>query len=585
MDINKRSILWIVFAVSLVILWNNWMISTGKPSMFAPAPAKPVASASASATAAGTPAAVAASAAAAATGDAVAVPVKTEIVTITTDVMRVDIDTLGGTIKRLELLKHKGSSDPGWMNGCWGLFEFCKPKGGEQTEVLFTENGKHTYLGETGLVNAPGVAGPALPNHQTAFVAKPGARMLNDANQVQLVLEAEQGGVKLTKTFTFKKGDYVVDVQHTVTNTSTAPIAPQLYLQLKHDGTQPPSSGFMSAGGFIAPSMYTSESKYKKYEFKKIEKDAETQKENPGKPFTPDHVTKANDGWVAIAQHFFVSAFVPQDKLPRDIFTKKEGENLYSIGVVQPLGTLAPGVSVTNNAKLYSGPQNTEALKQVTEGLDLVKDYGWLAIVARPMWAAMDAIHSVVGNWGWTIIAFTIAIKLLFFPLSAASFRSMAKMKTVTPKMTAIRERYKGDPQKMNQAMMELYKTEKINPLGGCLPILVQMPVFIALYWVLNASVEMRGAPWALWITDLTQHDPWAILPVLYAISMYITTRLNPQPADPVQAKMMMFMPIAFSVMFFFFPSGLVLYWVVNNLLSIAQQWVITKKLEVGVAK
>jgi YidC/Oxa1 family membrane protein insertase len=582
MDINKRSILWIVFAVSLVILWNNWMISTGKPSMFAPAPAKPVASASASAsaTASGTPAAVAASAAAAATGDAVAVPVKTEIVTITTDVMRVDIDTLGGTIKRLELLKHKGSSDPGWMNGCWGLFEFCKPKGGEQTEVLFTENGKHTYLGETGLVGAPN-----LPNHQTAFVAKPGARMLNDANQVQLVLEAEQGGVKLTKTFTFKKGDYVVDVQHTVTNASAAPIAPQLYLQLKHDGTQPPSSGFMSAGGFIAPSMYTSESKYKKYEFKKIEKDAETQKENPGKPFTPDHVTKANDGWVAIAQHFFVSAFVPQDKLPRDIFTKKEGENLYSIGVVQPLGTLAPGASVTNNAKLYSGPQNTEALKQVTEGLDLVKDYGWLAIVARPMWAAMDAIHSVVGNWGWTIIAFTIAIKLLFFPLSAASFRSMAKMKTVTPKMTAIRERYKGDPQKMNQAMMELYKTEKINPLGGCLPILVQMPVFIALYWVLNASVEMRGAPWALWITDLTQHDPWAILPVLYAISMYITTRLNPQPADPVQAKMMMFMPIAFSVMFFFFPSGLVLYWVVNNLLSIAQQWVITKKLEVGVAK
>ena len=580
MDINKRSILWIVFAVSLVILWNNWMISTGKPSMFAPAPAKPaVAAASASAAAGTLPAAVAA-ASAAATGEAVAVaaPVKTEVVTITTDVMRVDIDTLGGTIKRLELLKHKGAGDPGWFNGCWGLFQFCKPKPAQDTEVLFNQEGKHVYLGETGLVGAPG-----LPNHQTAFVAKPGARMLNDANQVQLVLEAEQGGVKLAKTFTFKKGDYVVDVQHAVTNTGAAPVAPQLYLQLKHDGTQPESSGFMSTGGFIAPSFYSSETKYKKYEFKKIEKDGEANKDNPFKPVT--QVEKANDGWVAIAQHFFVSAFVPQEKLPRDIFTKKEGDNLYSVGVVQPLGTLAPGATVTNSARLYSGPQNTQALKQVTEGLDLVKDYSWLAIVASPMWTAMDFIHSIVGNWGWTIIVFTIAIKLLFFPLSAASFRSMAKMKTVTPKMTAIRERYKGDPQKMNQAMMELYKTEKINPLGGCLPILVQMPVFIALYWVLNASVEMRGAPWALWITDLTQHDPWAILPVLYAISMYVTTRLNPQPADPVQAKMMMFMPIAFSVMFFFFPSGLVLYWVVNNLLSIAQQWVITKKFDTGTAK
>jgi YidC/Oxa1 family membrane protein insertase len=576
MDINKRSILWIVFAVSLVILWNNWMISTGKPSMFAPAPAKPVV-ASASAAAAGTPAAAAASAAAVAAVPGAPAPIKTEVVTITTDVMRVDIDTLGGTIKHLELLKHKAAGDPGWLGGCFGLFEFCKPKGGQNTEVLFSEQGKHIYLGLTGLVGAPN-----LPNHQTPFVAKPGARMLNDADKVQLVLEAEQGGVKLTKTFVFKKGDYVVDVQHAVTNTSAAPLAPQLYLQLKHDGTPPEGSGFMNPS-FIAPTFFTSENQYKKYEFKTIEKDAEKQADNPFKPV--NHVTNSKDGWVAISQHFFVSAFVPQEGLVRDIFTKKEGDNLYSIGVVQPLGSLAPGATVTNNARLYSGPQETETLKKVTEGLDLVKDYGFLAIVARPMWAAMAAIHSVVGNWGWTIIAFTVAIKLLFFPLSAASFRSMAKMKTVTPKMTAIRERHKGDPQKMNQAMMELYKTEKINPLGGCLPILVQMPVFIALYWVLNASVEMRGAPWALWITDLTQHDPWAILPILYAISMYITTRLNPQPADPVQAKMMMFMPIAFSVMFFFFPSGLVLYWVVNNLLSIAQQWVITKKLEVGTAK
>jgi len=558
MDINKRTILWIVFAVSLVILWNDWMVSTGKPSMFSPAPVKTAAPA-AKPGAAGVPAPVGAATATSAspgavTAPGVPAPIKTETITITTDVVRADIDTLGGQIKRLELLKYKDGFDE------------------KKNQVLFKQEGKHTYLGQTGLVGAPG-----LPNHATAFAAKPGARVLNDGNQVQLVLEAEQGGVKLTKTFTFKRGEYVIDVRHDVTNTGAAPITPELYLQLVHDGNSPEGSSWFNPS-FTGPTMYTPEEKYKKLSFEKIEKEDKAQKESPGKPFTPDHPTKADGGWVAVSQHFFVSAFVPQDKLARSIFTKKEGDNLYSIGVVQPLGALAPGATVSNSARLYSGPQETHMLDPVSPGLDLVKDYGMLAVVAKPMWWVMEKIHSALGNWGWTIIAFTVMIKLIFFPLSAASFRSMAKMKLVTPKMTAIRERHKGDPQKMNQAMMELYKTEKINPLGGCLPILVQMPVFIALYWVLNASVEMRGAPWALWIHDLTKPDPFFVLPVLYAISMYITTKLNPQPADPVQAKMMLFMPLAFSVMFFFFPSGLVLYWVVNNVLSIAQQWVITKK-------
>jgi YidC/Oxa1 family membrane protein insertase len=246
---------------------------------------------------------------------------------------------------------------------------------------------------------------------------------------------------------------------------------------------------------------------------------------------------------------------------------------------------VAPGATVSNTAKLYSGPQDEKLLESVSTKLDLVKDYGFLTIIAKPIFWVINQIHSVLGNWGWTIIAFTILIKLAFFPLSAAGYKSMAKVKLVTPKMQAIRERYKDDPAKMNQATMELYKTEKINPLGGCLPILVQMPVFIALYWVLQASVEFRGAPWIGWIHDLSQHDPWCILPVLYAISMYITTKLNPAPADPMQAKMMMWMPLAFSVMFFFFPSGLVLYWVVNNILSIGQQWVITKKFAEAPAK
>ncbi|WEF32295.1 membrane protein insertase YidC [Pseudoduganella chitinolytica] len=557
MDINKRTILWIVFAVSLVALWNEWMISSGRPSMFAPAKTAPATDAKAgNAANGGVPAPVGtATVAGAAAVPGSAAPFKSEVVTVTTDVFKVDIDTLGGQIKRLELLKFKDGIDP------------------TRNQQLFQQAGNRVYLAQTGLVGAPG-----LPNHHTGFTVRPGPRTLDAAGQLQVVMDAEQNGVKLTKTFTFKRGDYVIDVRHDVTNTGTAPLKPELYLQLVHDGNKPEGSSWFNPS-FTGPTLYTDADKYKKLTFEKIEKEDATQKENPGKPFTPDHPTKADNGWVAISQHFFVSALVPQAKQMHDIFTRKVDTNTYAIGVVQPLGTLAPGATVSNNAKLYSGPQEEQALESVSPGLELVKDYGMLTIVAKPMYWVMEKIHGALGNWGWTIIAFTILIKLIFFPLSAASYRSMARMKVVTPKMTAIRERYKGDPQKMNQAMMELYKTEKINPLGGCLPIVVQMPIFIALYWVLNASVEMRGAPWIGWIHDLTRPDPFFILPVLYAISMYVTMKLNPQPADPTQAKMMLFMPLAFSVMFLFFPSGLVLYWVVNNLFSIAQQWVITKKL------
>ncbi|MET3134487.1 YidC/Oxa1 family membrane protein insertase [Oxalobacteraceae bacterium GrIS 1.11] len=572
MDINKRTILWIVFSLSLVVLWNDWMVSNGKPSMFsmtpeqvAKAPAAPAASATlpALANASAVPGAVAPAAA-----------FKGERITITTDVIKADIDTVGGQLKRLELLKYKGSGNPGWFNGCFGLFEMCKPdNGGDKNEVLFDEGAGHVYLAQTGLVGAG--ADGAFPNHTTGFVARPGARVLDNGNQVQLILEAVQGGVKLTKTFTFKRGDYVIDVRHEVSNVGAAPVKPELYLQLVHDGKPPVTERFQSS--FTGPTMFTEADHYKKLTFEKIEKeDAEAIK--TGKAVVPDHPVKADNGWFAISQHFFVSAFVPQDKMARDIFTKKIDTNVYAIGNVLPLPTLAPGASIAVDAKLYSGPQESKLLEPVAPGLELVKDYGWLTIVAKPIFWVMEHLHAVLGNWGWTIIAFTILIKLAFFPLSAAGYRSMAKMKVVTPKMQAIRERYKGDPAKMNQATMELYKTEKINPLGGCLPILVQMPVFIALYWVLGASVEIRGAPWIGWISDLGQHDPYCILPVLYAVSMFITTKLNPAPADPMQAKMMLFMPLAFSLMFFFFPSGLVLYWVVNNVLSIGQQWVITKK-------
>ncbi len=563
MDINKRTILWIVFAVSLVVLWNNWQVSNGHPSMFAAPPAQsakapaaqPAALPSASATA-GTPpvAAVAANGAVPAAAEAF----KSERVTITTDLFRVDVDTLGGTIRRLELLKFKDGIDA------------------TKNQVLFDVDGAtgKAYLAETGLIGAAG-----LPNHQTGFIAKPGPRMLNDANQIQLVLEAESGGVKLTKTYTFKRGDYVIDVRHDISNVGTVPVKPELYLQLVHDGNKPAGDSFFNSS-YTGPTLYTDADKYHKLQFEKLEK-AAVEAAKTGKDALQDHPTKADNGWFAISQHFFVSAFVPQDKLARTIFTRKVTTNQYAIGVTQPLGTLAPGATISNDARLYSGPQEEKLLEHVSPGLELVKDYGFLTIIAKPIFWVMDQIHKALGNWGWTIIAFTILIKLAFFPLSAAGYRSMAKMKVLTPKMQAIRERHKGDPAKMNQATMELYKAEKINPLGGCLPILVQMPVFIALYWVLQASVEIRGAAWIGWITNLAAPDPYFILPVLYAITMYITTKLNPAPADPMQAKMMLFMPLAFSVMFFFFPSGLVLYWVVNNILSIAQQYVITKKFAV----
>ena len=559
MEFNKRTVLWIVFAISLIVLWNNWMVANGKQSMFSPArpaqvaqqktsdvPAAPQAGSNA------VPGVPATPGAPAVPGGAPVAAVASPVVTVTTDVVKVDIDPVGGVIKRLEMLQYRD--------------HFDKTK----NQVLFSVNGPNVYLGQTGLIGT--TAAGVLPNHTTPFTVRPGVRTLGANGQVQVVMDAEQGGVRLTKTLTFRKGDYLIGVRHDVTNIGTAPVQPSLYLQLQHDGTKPATdSWFMPS--YTGPTLYTSTDKYQKLTFEQIEKGS------------ADHALKADNGWVAISQHFFVSAFIPADRTPRDIFTKKIATNLYAIGTVQSMGTVAPGATVSVDSRLYSGPQDERTLETITPGLELVKDYGMLTVIAKPIFWVMTQLHAMLGNWGWTIVALTILIKLAFFPLSAAGYRSMAKMRVVTPKMQAIRERFKSDPVKMQQATMELYKTEKINPLGGCLPILVQMPVFFALYWVLQASVEMRGAPWIGWIQDLTQPDPFYILPVIYAVSMFITTKLNPQPTDPVQAKMMLFMPIAFSVVFFFFPSGLVLYWVVNNILSIAQQWVITRKFETAAAK
>ncbi|RJG04635.1 membrane protein insertase YidC [Noviherbaspirillum cavernae] len=545
MDI-RRTVLWVVFSLSLLLLWDNWMRYNGKQSMFFPTatqPAKPAAGTTPGGAKSDLPQASTAGSTAPSTVPGGTTVAPSERITITTDIVKADIDTVGGELKRLELLKHKDSVEP------------------TKNMVLFDSSPERTYLGQTGLI------GGAFPNHKSAFVAKPGPRALDGANELQLVLESEQGGVKLVKTYTFKRGDYTIGVKHEVVNSSGAPINPSLYLQLVRDGNKPAGESYFYST-FTGPVIYTDADKFQKLTFEDIEKGKAT------------HATKADNGWIALVQHYFVSAFVPPEKVVREIYTKKVDTNLYAVGNILPLGAIAPGATSVMESRLYSGPQESAILEKVAPGFDLVKDYGWLTIVAKPIFWLMDQIHKVLGNWGWTIIVLTILIKLAFFPLSAASYRSMAKMKTVTPKMQSIRERFKSDPAKMNQAMMELYKTEKINPLGGCLPIVVQIPVFIALYWVLLASVEMRNAPWLGWIQDLASPDPFYILPIVMAVTMFIQTKLNPTPPDPIQAKVMMFMPIVFSVMFFFFPAGLVLYWVVNNILSIAQQWVITRKIE-----
>ncbi|MFJ2988180.1 membrane protein insertase YidC [Collimonas sp. NPDC087041] len=548
MDI-KRTVLWVVFSVSLLFLWDQWQRHNGQPSLFFPSanqtapvatgPAGSAASASTDVPQASATTAAGAGAVPAATS---AVAAKGEVITITTDVVKAEIDTIGGELKHLELLTQKDTVDP------------------TKNLVLFDSSPTRTYLAETGLIGGP------FPNHKSPFVALPGPRTLDNGNQVQLVLESTEGGVKLTKTFTFTRGDYTIDVKHTITNDTGAPISPSLYLQLVRDGN-PPAGEQRFVHTFTGASVYTEANKFQKFTFENIEKG------------NAEHAFKADDGWFALMQHYFVSAFIPQDKAPREIFTKKLATNLYAVGNILPLGTIAPGASVTMDARLFSGPEETAVLEKLAPGLTLVKDYGWQKIIAEPIFWLMTQIHKILGNWGWTIICLTLLIKLAFFPLSAASYRSMAKMKLVTPKMTSIRERYKSEPQKMNQAMMELYKTEKINPLGGCLPIVIQIPVFLSLYSVLLASVEFRNAPWLGWIHDLAAPDPFYILPIVMAISMFIQTKLNPTPPDPMQAKVMMFMPLIFSVMFFFFPSGLVLYWVTNNILSIAQQWVITRKM------
>jgi YidC/Oxa1 family membrane protein insertase len=548
----RRTVLWVVFTMSLVLLWDGWQKHNGHPSMFSPAPAKTAPAAAASAPA-GVPAA--ASTASGATAVAAGVPaapasapVASQTVEISTDVVKATLDTQGGSLVRVELLKHKDEADPSGH------------------VVVLNRSAGHNYVAQTGLVGVTGA-----PNHMNLMTLQPGARSLADGAQELVVRfeSPEMGGVKLIKTYSFKRGDYAISVKHEVQNVSAAPVSPQLYVQLTRDGSAGPGeSSFYST--FTGPAQYTEKNKFHKIDFKDIEK---------GKA---EYEKSANDGWVAMVQHYFTSAWLRTAQSPREFRVNKVDNNLYAIGMVFPMGQAVPGASVSAEDQLYVGPQEEKKLAQLAPGLELVKDYGWFTILSKPLFWLLDQLHGkVFGNWGWSIIALVVLLKIAFYWLNASAYRSMAKMKAVNPRIMELRERLKDKPQQMQQEMMRIYREEKVNPIGSCLPIFLQMPFFIALYWVLLSSVEMRHAPWILWITDLSAKDPYFILPVLMTATSLFQVWLNPAPPDPVQAKMMWIMPLAFSVMFFFFPAGLVLYWLVNNILSIAQQWMINKRMGV----
>ncbi len=430
--------------------------------------------------------------------------------------------------------------------------------------VLFDNSQSRQYEAQTGIIDL-NQENRILPNHTSQFT-----KNLAKSNSKYLVLENETNSVKLTKIYDLVDDSFVVKVQHQIENKSDEPIDIGIYLQLLRDSGDP-AGGSSFYHTYTGPVVYSEEAKFQKVPFDDI-KDNKT-----------EHVKIADSGWIGIIQHYYVSAWILRNQFEREIYTRELRNNLFTVGTIQSLKSLKPSETAVHESILYVGPQYQETLKKLAPGLDLVVDYGILTVIAKPIFWLLEKLHSFIGNWGWAIVALTIIIKLIFYPLTAASYKSMAKMKNVTPKIMQIREQNKDDKLKMNQAMMDLYKKEKINPLGGCLPILIQIPVFIALYWVLLASVEIKDAPWIFWIRDLSAPDPFFILPLIMAVTMFIQMRLNPTPPDPLQAKIMMFMPVVFSIFFFFFPAGLVLYWLVNNIVSIAQQWSIMRQLNVKV--
>jgi len=579
----RRTILWVIFGFSLVMLWDQWQVYNGHKATFlpsrsaataeGPAPVAPVAGASG--TGAELPAAAGAANSAGVPTQAGAAAPAGELVTVSTDVFKAVIDSRGGTITRLELSQFLDSTNHhGLVEKVRSLIGLPNPLNEVKPVLLMEDDSPATrYLAQTGLIN-PETKGAYFPNHTTPMTVQAGPRSLADGQDTMEVSFASEpvGGLKYVKTYVFKRGDYSIQVKHQVVNTTNEALDAQLYLQLLRHGTVPSSTMF-GTNTFTGPAFYTEEKKFHKVAFSDITKD---------KVELPPPAT---NGWVAMVQHYFVSAWLLNTPdaagIKRQFRVKDLGNNLYSAAMVLDLPKLAPGASETVTSDLYAGPEEEKKLEVLAPGLELVKDYGIFAIISKPLYWLLSKLHGMIGNWGWAIVALVVLLKAAFYWLNAKAYASMAKMKGLSPKITEMRARLKDKPQEMQQEMMRIYREEKVNPMGGCFPILIQIPVFMGLYWVLLSSVEMRHAPWILWIHDLSAPDPWFILPVIMTATSLLQTWLNPTPPDPMQARLMWIMPLVFSVMFIFFPAGLVLYWITNNALSILQQWFINKRLGV----
>ena len=538
---QRRIILFLVFSFALVMLWDAWL----KDQRPEPAPV----------VAADTVGDIDVPAPTLELGTDPTVPVtgmtaveSARRVTVRTDMFTAEVSSQGGEIVRLELAHHRASHDS------------------DSGFVLFDDGMRHVYSAQSGLI------GNGLPNHRTLYsVDQDSLELRPGQDSVTLRLVApEQDGVQVTKRMTFHRGSYLIDIEYEIENLSDQPVGGHAYFQFARDGQPAEAVEVFGVRTFTGPAFYTDENKFQKVSFDDIDRDR------------AKFATRASDGWMAMVQHYFVGAWLPEGNVQREFFARKISTDLYTAGLILPVAAIAPQQTGQIGSRLYAGPQEQDHLSGIADGLGLVVDYGWLTVIAAPLFWVLSWFHNLTGNWGWAIVLVTLVIKLVFFPLSAASYKSMAKMRVLGPRMQRIKELYGHDKQRMQQEVMDMYRKEKINPLGGCLPILVQIPVFIALYWVLLGSVEMRHAPWLGWIQDLSAKDPYFILPVLMGASMLVQMKLNPAPPDPLQAKIMMALPIVFTFMFMWFPAGLVLYWVVNNLLSIAQQWQITRMIEGG---
>lgn len=530
---TKRLILFVIFSMSILMLWDAWQRQHAPAVGVVPSQSVD-----------GVPQ-VGSATTIAANGE---LPVESRYklanaqrISVTTDLYKADIETAGGDLRKLVLLEHR-ADDSDTANF-----------------VLMDDAGKPmTYVAQSGLIGAD------LPTHKAIFTsAATNYQMAEGQDTLEVRLSHTANGISVDKVYIFHRGKYEIDVNYEIKNDTVNTLTPAVYYQIVHDNESRQGSALMPT--FTGGAYYSEETKFKKLSFKDMAKE-------PLK-------LQSNDGWVGLLQHYFVSAWIPKEGLAREFYSKKLNDSTFLIGTKSSLTPIAAGASAMIPARIFSGPQSQKDLVAAAPGLEYTVDYGWLTIVATPLFWLLSNINALVQNWGVAIILLTILIKAAFFKLSATSYRSMAQMRELAPRLQSMKEKFGDDRQKMQMAMMELYKKEKINPMGGCFPILIQIPVFIALYWVLLGSIELRHAPFFGWIHDLSAIDPYYILPLLMGATMIIQTRLNPKPTDPIQAKVMTWMPVIFSVFFFFFPAGLVLYWLVNNILSIAQQWYINKMI------